>query len=106
MKAEKYVVLVLILYSLCAIDLSEIILILLSLYGKILVININKRGIFDSAIVVELKWKESKDTAIRQIKAKNYPTVLKGYCGEVILVGIDYNAKIGKHSCSIEKISM
>ncbi|MDE7479110.1 MAG: ATP-binding protein, partial [Lachnospiraceae bacterium] len=44
-------------------------------------------------IVVELKWDKSADAAISQIKKKQYPESLKGYAGEILLVGIDYNKK-------------
>jgi len=57
------------------------------------------------ALVVELKWNESANSAIKQIKAKNYPAVLQNYVGEIILVGINYSEKTEKHTCKIEKIS-
>jgi len=57
------------------------------------------------ALVVELKWNESANSAIKQIKAKNYPAVLQNYVGEIILVGINYSENTGKHTCKIEKIS-
>ena len=56
------------------------------------------------ALVVELKWNESANSAIKQIKAKNYPAVLQNYVGEIILVGINYSENTGKHTCKIEKI--
>lgn len=61
------------------------------------------------AIVVELKWDKSTDTAINQIKNRQYIQSLKGYTGEVLLVGISYESaddKTGmykKHRCKIEK---
>jgi len=57
------------------------------------------------ALVVELKWNESANSAIKQIKARNYPAVLQDYVGEIILVGINYSENTGKHTCKIEKIS-
>ena len=39
-----------------------------------------------------------------QIKNRNYPAILNGYCGEVVLVGINYDEKTKKHACRIEKI--
>lgn len=56
------------------------------------------------ALVVELKWEETADNAIDQIKRKNYPAVLKDYFGEIVLVGIGYDSNTGEHSCVIEKI--
>ncbi len=66
-----------------------------------------KRGSDYPALVVELKWNESAETAINQILARNYPEALKGYGGEILLVGISYdrNAPAGKrkHACRIQK---
>ncbi|MEE5994576.1 MAG: AAA family ATPase, partial [Oscillospiraceae bacterium] len=50
------------------------------------------------ALVVELKWNESANSAIKQIKARNYPAVLQDYVGEIILVGINYSENTGKHT--------
>ena len=56
------------------------------------------------ALVVELKWDESADSAIDQIKRNDYPAVLADYCGEILLVGINYNSKTKEHTCKIERI--
>ena len=45
------------------------------------------------AIVVELKWNRKAETAIKQIKDKNYPDVVKQYTGDILLVGISYEKK-------------
>lgn len=45
------------------------------------------------AIVVELKWNKKAETAIKQIKDKNYPDVVKQYTGDILLVGISYEKK-------------
>ena len=64
------------------------------------------------AIVVELKWNQTAEAAITQIKRKQYVESLKDYRGEVILVGISYESKefkkddYKKHSCKIERITM
>lgn len=55
-------------------------------------------------MVVELKWNKPPEGAIRQIKERNYPAVLKGYGGEVVVVGLSYDAKKKEHSCVIERI--
>lgn len=57
------------------------------------------------AIVVELKYDKSAETAIKQIKEKRYAGALTGYAGKVLLVGINYdkNAADKKHSCIIEE---
>ena len=53
-------------------------------------------------IVVELKWNKGADAAISQIKRNQYPESLKGYAGEILLVGIDYDKKTKEHTCKIE----
>jgi len=54
------------------------------------------------AMVIELKWDKSAETAIRQIKAKKYPHSLENYAGELLLVGISYDRKTKVHECAIE----
>ena len=60
------------------------------------------------ALVVELKWNQSAEGAVEQILSRNYPDALKGYGGDIVLVGINYdkNAPAGerKHSCRIRKL--
>lgn len=73
------------------------------------IVYLPKQGETVPALVVELKWNHSADTAIRQIKDKNYPLVLRDYGGEILLVGINYDkdAPAGqrKYSCRIEECS-
>ena len=57
------------------------------------------------ALVIELKWNQSAETAIRQIREKRYPLALKGYSGKIYLVGIGYDKKSKKHQCKIELLS-
>lgn len=64
---------------------------------------IPKRGLDKPAILLELKWNQSADTAIRQIHEKRYTGVLKNIIGEIILVGVNYDKKTKKHTCRIEK---
>ena len=54
------------------------------------------------AMVVELKWNQSARTALTQIRDKNYTDGLKGYSGEVVLVGINYDKDSKVHTCQIE----
>ena len=58
------------------------------------------------AMVVELKYNQSADTAIRQIKEKRYQGVLSNYHDRILLVGVNYDAE-GKekkhHTCVIEE---
>ncbi|MCI8697126.1 MAG: hypothetical protein HFH99_10190 [Lachnospiraceae bacterium] len=68
------------------------------------VVYLPKRRYTLPALVVELKWNKSSEGAIRQVKERNYPAVLKDYGGEIVLVGIGYDAKKKAHSCVIERI--
>ena len=58
------------------------------------------------AMVVELKYNQSADTAIKQIKEKRYQGALSGYSNKILLVGINYDAE-GEdkkhHTCVIEE---
>ena len=54
-------------------------------------------------MVVELKYDQSADGAIRQIEEKNYAKALEEYKGNVLLVGINYNKDTKKHSCVIRE---
>ena len=55
------------------------------------------------AMIVELKWDESAQTAISQIKDKQYVNALDNYFGEILLVGVNYNKESKEHQCVIEK---
>lgn len=55
------------------------------------------------AMVVELKWNKTSGGAISQIKNKKYTARLKPLAGNILLVGINYDEKTGKHNCQIEK---
>ena len=55
------------------------------------------------AMVVELKWNQNADTALTQIKEKNYPAGLEEYKNNMLLVGINYDRETRKHECRIEK---
>ena len=54
-------------------------------------------------MIVELKYDGSAESAIEQIKEKQYTDCLKDYSGEVLLVGINYDKESKKHSCKIER---
>ena len=61
---------------------------------------------FRPAMVIELKYNQSADTAIKQIREKRYHGALSEYNGKVLLIGISYDAD-GKdrkhHTCVIEE---
>ena len=74
------------------------------------IIYLPKQGEMVPALVVELKWNHSAKAAIDQIKSRNYPMILQGYGGEILLVGINYDkdapADSRKYTCIIEKTVM
>lgn len=64
---------------------------------------IPRKNINLPALVIELKYNQSAETAIQQIKNKNYTEKIKEYSGEILLVGINYD-KDKNHTCVIEKV--
>ena len=55
------------------------------------------------ALVVELKWNKKVQTAMQQIKEREYPSSVLNYTGDILLVGINYDKDSKKHQCLIEK---
>lgn len=57
------------------------------------------------ALIIELKFNKSADSAIKQIKEKRYTGMLKGYSGKILLVGINYDkfSSDKRHTCKIEE---
>lgn len=55
------------------------------------------------AFVIELKWNKNAETALQQIKARNYPASILSYTGEILLVGTNYDKDSKQHQCLIEK---
>ncbi len=57
------------------------------------------------AIIIELKWNKESSDAFDQIEGKKYSTVLEGYVGDIVKVGIAYDTDSKVHSCKILKMS-
>ena len=57
------------------------------------------------ALVIELKWNDSVNTAIDQIRERDYPEVLKPFSDNILLVGISYDKDSKAHECRIERIT-
>ena len=55
------------------------------------------------ALVVELKWNQNVQTAMQQIKERNYPMSIEPYTGNILLVAINYDKTKKSHQCMIEK---
>ena len=57
------------------------------------------------AVVLELKYDHTAETAIDQIKDKRYTDSLVDYVGEVVLVGVNYDKESKRHQCVIGKVT-
>lgn len=64
-----------------------------------------RRNTDKPAMIVELKYDKTADTAIGQIKDNRYTGKLSDYKGNLLLVGINYNknGRNKKHECIIER---
>ena len=56
------------------------------------------------ALLIELKWNQKAETAVSQIKSRNYPESLQQYVGDILLVGISYDKKDKRHRCKMERL--
>ncbi len=64
---------------------------------------IPRKNVDSPAIVIELKYDKAVDTAIEQIKRKQYPAKVAQYTDNLLLVGITYERESKQHRCRIEK---
>ena len=67
------------------------------------IVLIPRKNVESPAIVVELKFRQDADTAISQIKRKQYPTKVAEHTADLLLVGISYDRETKQHTCHIEK---
>ena len=63
------------------------------------------RQVAKPALVIELKFNHSADTAIDQIRRKDYPAKIAEYTGDILLVGINYDKETKQHTCRIERLT-
>ena len=70
------------------------------------IIFLPRRNVNLPALVIELKYDRTAESAIAQIKSRDYAGCLTGYQGETLLVGLSYDKNDGekKHTCRIERI--
>ncbi|MGN0281132.1 MAG: AAA family ATPase [Prevotella sp.] len=66
---------------------------------------IPRRNVSKPALVIELKFNHSIDTALDQIRRKDYPTKIAEYSGDILLVGINYDKETKQHTCKIERLA-
>jgi hypothetical protein len=64
---------------------------------------IPRKNVDSPAIVIELKYNKDADTAISQIKRKDYPAKITQYTDNLLLVGVNYDRETKQHECHIEK---
>ena len=67
------------------------------------IVLIPRKNVASPAIVLELKYDQSADAAIDQIKRKQYSAKVSQYTGDLLLVGINYDRETKTHTCRIEK---
>lgn len=58
------------------------------------------------ALVIELKYAKTAQTALQQIKDRHYTQSFEDYSGEILLIGINYDKdnKNKPHRCVIESV--
>lgn len=67
------------------------------------IVLIPRKNVDSPAIVLELKCNKDADSAIDQIRRKQYPAKVAEYADRLLLVGISYDRETKQHSCRIEK---
>ena len=68
------------------------------------IVLIPRKNVDSPAIILELKVNKDADSAIDQIRRKQYPAKVQEYSGDILLVGINYDRNTKQHSCQIERI--
>ena len=58
------------------------------------------------AMIIELKRGKCAESAISQIRDRQYFQSLSHYRGDLLFVGIDYDEKEKTHECRIEKFAI
>lgn len=62
-----------------------------------------RKNVDSPALIVELKFGKDANSAIRQIKEKNYPESIAEHKDNLLLVGVNYDKETKTHTCRIEK---
>ena len=66
------------------------------------IVLIPRKNVDSPAIVIELKVDKDADSALDQIRRKEYPAKVAEYAANLLLVGISYDRQTKQHSCRIE----
>lgn len=74
-------------------------------YADLLMVPLKSSGDIPG-VVVELKWGDSAQQALAQIRERNYAAAFLGTFGEkhAVLCGIAYDPKSKRHTCVIEQV--
>ena len=68
------------------------------------IVLIPRKHVDSPAIILELKVNKDADSAIAQIKRKQYPAKVAEYTDRLLLVGINYDRDTKQHQCRIESV--
>ena len=66
---------------------------------------IPRKNVESPAIILELKYNHDADSAITQIKRKQYPAKIVQHVDNLLLVGINYDPESKTHECLIERLT-
>ena len=55
-------------------------------------------------VIIELKKDKTPDSALNQIKNKEYFKELENYSGDILFVGINYDSENKTHTCAFERL--
>ena len=64
---------------------------------------IPRKNVDSPALLLELKCNQDADSAITQIRRKEYPAKVQEYADRLLLVGINYDRQTKQHTCRIEQ---
>jgi len=67
------------------------------------IVLIPRKNVDTPAMVIELKVDRDADSAIDQIRRRQYPAKVASYADRLLLVGIGYDRQTKKHTCRIER---
>lgn len=67
------------------------------------IVLIPRKNVDLPAMVIELKVNKDADSAIDQIRRKEYPVKVQEYANRLLLVGINYDREAKQHFCRIER---
>ncbi|MBR1682223.1 MAG: PD-(D/E)XK nuclease domain-containing protein, partial [Bacteroidaceae bacterium] len=68
------------------------------------IVLIPRKNVDSPAIILELKVNRDADSAIEQIRRKQYPAKVADYADRLLLVGISYDRQTKQHYCRIERL--